>query len=148
MALLLHQLPPALVTLAGDQAASAALVTCVALAPCATEGMGAWASRPLGLPQVPWEVAAVPCSWREVGGEPCGGQRGCFCHAWKGPDGGEETQRFRQRGLQWWSASSTQLTAFIPVPARIRGGPSLSPSAKGTVPDTRPLEKQEHRAHL
>lgn len=29
---------PALVMLAGDQAASAALVTCVSLAPCATEG--------------------------------------------------------------------------------------------------------------
>lgn len=109
MALLLHRLPRALVMLAGDQAASAALVTCVALAPRATEGMGVRASRPPGLGLL--QVLSSPGRWQPfpAGSGHCGGQRGCFCHA----DGGEEMQCFRQRGLRWWSASSTQVMAFI-----------------------------------
>lgn len=121
MAFLLHRLPPALVTLAGDQEASAALVTRASLAPRATEGMGVPASRLPGLGLL--QVLGPPGRWQPfcAGSGHCGGQRGCFCHAWKGADGGEETQHFRQRGLQWWSGSSTQVLAFIPALSGVCG---------------------------
>lgn len=76
----------------------------------------AWVGAAVG----PWEVAAIPRSWRGTSSRHCG-QGGCFCHAWRWADGGEEMQRSRQRGLRWWSASSTQVTALIPAPAGISG---------------------------
>lgn len=93
---------------------------CVPGTPC-HRGRGCAGLSPawVGAAAGPWEVVAIPRSWDTSSGR-CG-QRGCFCHAWKRADGGEETQRFRQRGLRWWSASSTQLTALIPAPAGIGG---------------------------
>lgn len=61
---------------------------------------------------------------------------------------------FRQRGLPWWSASSAQSQLSSQRWQGLVGssggqqGPSLPLSASGTVPDMRPLGKQEHRADL
>lgn len=70
MALLWHRLPLALVTLAGDQVASAALVMCAALAPRARKGMGTLASCPpgLGLLQVLGSLGGGSCSLQLEGG--------------------------------------------------------------------------------
>lgn len=71
MALLWHQLPLALVTLAGGLVASAALVMRAALAPRAPEGMGALASCPpaLGLLWVLGPLGGGSCSLQLEGGE-------------------------------------------------------------------------------
>lgn len=61
---------------------------------------------------------------------------------------------FRQRGLHWLSASSAQSQLSsqrwqgLVSSSGGQQGPSLPLSACGTVPDTRPLGKQEHRADL
>lgn len=95
-----------------------------------------------GALQVPWEVTGGPGL--------CAGHRGCFCPAWKGADGGEETVLGRGAcpgGLLPLPSH------FLPVQGLVgssggQQGPSLPLSASGTVPDMRPLGKQEHRADL
>lgn len=150
MALLLHRLPPALVTLAGDQAASAALVTCVSLAPCATEAsclpglgllwvLGRWQPFPaaggaqaVGI--VDRGVASATLGDGQMEGRRCSALGRGACDGEVLPPPRSQLLSRHQQGSVGSSGGQR--------------GPSLPLSAGGTVPDTRSLGEQEHRADL